>query len=224
MTTDIEHWFFTISYPRVACIEYPAHPLIRTHRTYTLTLTVGGRCRASNACPRSGGLSNGVSCQFEWIRCISFTFTRLNTLGITPPVPISFEERILSRIGQTSSPPPSIINISLNFHPTTDRATWRSESTNAFSSMKIENKIFRNCIELNNERMLRRRYDQTRLDGKRIYVRSGSTYRDHEQRFSVRITLGKDWKKERAPSQTVFFDQSKSCGRKERPRYCSSFS
>lgn len=92
-------------------------------------------------------------------------------------------------------------------------------------AMKIENKIFRNRIELNDERkLLRRKHDQTRLDGKRIYVRSGSTYRDHEQRFSVRITLGKDWKKERAPSQTVSFDQSKSCGRKERPRYCSSFS
>lgn len=78
-------WSTGFSYPRVACIEYPVHPLIRTHRTYTLTLTVGGRRRASNACPRSEGLSNGVSCRLEWIRCISFTFTseRGCTLGIT---------------------------------------------------------------------------------------------------------------------------------------------
>ena len=71
---------------------YRVHPLIRTHRTYTLTLTVGGRCRASNACPRSGGLSNGVSCRLEWIRCISFTFTseRGSALGITPMPSILF--------------------------------------------------------------------------------------------------------------------------------------
>lgn len=39
-----------------------------------------------------GGLSNGVSCRLEWIRCISFTFTseRGSALGITPMPSILF--------------------------------------------------------------------------------------------------------------------------------------